>query len=79
MDPNEILEEFYVNVLGKNEEGVDSEVARSGSGDIEVPSLSWIEKLIGIDQSIRNKAVHVQLQDALASHIWAAVGNRFSS
>ncbi len=74
LDPNEILEEFYVNLLGKNKEGVDSEVARSGSGDIEVSSLSWIEKLIGVDQSICNNAAHVQLRDALASHIWAAVG-----
>ncbi len=40
LDPNEILEEFYVNVLANNEEGVDSEVATSGSGDLEAPSIS---------------------------------------
>lgn len=80
VDPNEVVQEFldeaHSQTDGNKDMHIPEQTPHDGANDLH---LSWIQQLIGVDRSIRDKQAHVRLREALASHIWKSVGCSWSS
>ena len=67
MLPDDIVQEFYYDTI-EHEEQIENEPHQNAQ--------TWMETLIGVDESVRSRFAHIQLREALVSHIWNQFGHQ---
>ncbi len=64
----EIVEEFLIDV--------PDTISPSSQNTVSVSSEDWLQELMGVEDSIRDKKLHDYLRTALENHIWNLKGDQ---
>lgn len=73
IDPNDVVTEFFYNVEGDEHRLDDGTILEQVQENRE---SSWLDRLLGHNDSIRSRSAHAALREELVSHVWAQTGGR---